>query len=230
MPNTVCSHDMHPDARPDTMPDAKCGTKEMILLTALRLFARRGFDAVSVSMIADELGMVKSALYKHYKSKREIFESILTRMRETDEAGAQANDVPTDTLQNAPDSYAGTQLSAVRAFTETMFIHWTQDPFASLFRQMLTVEQYRSEEMAALYEQYLCGGPLAYMADLFAEITGDRANAESLALAYYAPMFMLYALADRTADKASVRAKLLGHTDRFFAKLRADYPALSDRA
>ena len=35
-------------------------TKEKILLTALRLFARDGYEAVSVSTIAGELGMTAS--------------------------------------------------------------------------------------------------------------------------------------------------------------------------
>ena len=52
-------------------------TKERILESALRLFARDGYEAVSVSMIAGELGMTKGALYKHYKSKRDIFDSIV---------------------------------------------------------------------------------------------------------------------------------------------------------
>ena len=43
-------------------------TKEKILMTALRLFARDGYEAVSVSMIAGELGITKGALYKHYKN------------------------------------------------------------------------------------------------------------------------------------------------------------------
>ena len=46
-------------------------TKEKILFTALRLFARDGYEAVSVSAIAGELGMTKGALYKHYKNKRD---------------------------------------------------------------------------------------------------------------------------------------------------------------
>lgn len=43
-------------------------TKERILMTALGLFARDGYEAVSVSRIAGELGMTKGALYKHYKN------------------------------------------------------------------------------------------------------------------------------------------------------------------
>ena len=40
-------------------------TKENILIVALRLFAKDGYEAVSVSRIASELGMTKGALYKH---------------------------------------------------------------------------------------------------------------------------------------------------------------------
>ena len=50
--------------------------KKKILVAALRLFAVNGYEAVSVSQIAGELGMTKGALYKHYKNKRDIFNCI----------------------------------------------------------------------------------------------------------------------------------------------------------
>ena len=52
-------------------------TKENILMAALHLFARDGYEAVSVSTIAGELGITKGALYKHYKNKRDISDSIV---------------------------------------------------------------------------------------------------------------------------------------------------------
>ena len=39
--------------------------KEEILIVALHLFARDGYEAVSVSQIAGELDMTKGALYRH---------------------------------------------------------------------------------------------------------------------------------------------------------------------
>lgn len=69
-------------------------TKENILHTALRLFARDGYEAVSVSAIAGELGMTKGALYKHYKNKRAIFDSIVERMYQIDAEHSQAYAVP----------------------------------------------------------------------------------------------------------------------------------------
>ena len=59
-------------------------TKDKIMLTALELFSKRGYKAVSVNDIAGELSLSKGALYKHYKNKREIFDSILKKMSETD--------------------------------------------------------------------------------------------------------------------------------------------------
>ena len=46
--------------------------KEEILIVALHLFARDGYEAVPVSQIAGALDMTKGALYRHYKSKRDI--------------------------------------------------------------------------------------------------------------------------------------------------------------
>ena len=54
-------------------------TKDKIMLTALELFSKRGYKAVSVNDIAGELSLSKGALYKHYKNKREIFDSILKK-------------------------------------------------------------------------------------------------------------------------------------------------------
>lgn len=56
--------------------------KEEILIVALHLFARDGYEAVSVSQIAGELDMTKGALYRHYKSKRDIFDCIVQRMKQ----------------------------------------------------------------------------------------------------------------------------------------------------
>ncbi|MDD6765188.1 MAG: helix-turn-helix domain containing protein, partial [Firmicutes bacterium] len=43
-------------------------TKEKILMTALELFARDGYEAVSVRNIAEKLDITKGALYRHFKS------------------------------------------------------------------------------------------------------------------------------------------------------------------
>lgn len=56
--------------------------KEEIMIVALHLFARDGYEAVSVSRIAGELDMTKGALYRHNKRKRDIFDCIVQRMEQ----------------------------------------------------------------------------------------------------------------------------------------------------
>ena len=59
-----------------------------------------------------------------------------------------------------------TQIQQTIAFSNAQFIYWTEDEFASCFRKMLTLEQFRNGEMSRLYHQYICSIPLDYVSDL----------------------------------------------------------------
>ena len=179
-------------------------TKEEILLAALHLFARDGYEAVSVSQIAGELGITKGALYRHYESKRDIFDHILERMEQGDGEQAQEHDMPEDEKENMPEKYEKVSLDQIVAYSKAMFVYWTEDDFASSFRKMLTLEQFRNEEMQALYQQYLAAGPAGYVKDLFESI--GIADAGTKATAFYAIMFFYYSLYD--GSSASDRKKL----------------------
>ena len=72
---------------------------------ALHLFARDGYEAVSVSQIAGELDMTKGALYRHYKSKRDIFDCIVQRMEQQDGEQAAEYDMPEDEKESMPEKY-----------------------------------------------------------------------------------------------------------------------------
>lgn len=197
-------------------------TKENILLTALRLFARDGFEAVSVSQIAGELGMVKSALYKHYKNKRDIFDSILERMDEMDCERAKKYEMPEGNMEKIVDSYKTLPFDQIRTYSKAQFQHWTEDEFPSLFRKMLTLEQFRSQEMSELYQKYLTSSPVAYMKEIFLGMVGDEEKAEQLALEFYGPIYLLYSLYDGATDKAAVTALLDTHVERFSDSLKRD--------
>ena len=180
-------------------------TGRRIMMEALRLFARDGYEAVSVESIAAAVGIRAPSLYKHYRSKRDIFDSILREMERRDAENAERFSLPTQTKEAAPGTYEGVSPEAVTAFGAQMFRYWTQDEFAAAFRRMLTVEQYRSEEMNALYHRYLGTGPLQYTAVLL--------GSEEAALALYAPMHLLYGAADRADDPERVCQLLTRYLD-----------------
>lgn len=194
-------------------------TKERILEVALKLFAQNGFEAVSVSEIAGALGMTKGALYKHYDSKRAIFDSILRSMEQRDATRAQEYSLPEGTAEEMADKYAASALADMLAYAKAQFRYWTQDDFAADFRRMLTLEQFRSAEQAQLYQQYLASGPVEYMAELFAANGID--NAQEAAVAFYAPMFLLYSIYDTAEDKAAVLNLLDNCLDTVARRIKA---------
>ena len=100
-------------------------TKEKILMTALQLFARNGYEAVSVRTIAEELGITKGALYRHYKNKRDIFDSIVERMFQIDAKRANDYQMPAETYEVMPDSYQNTSLEDIQTYTIEQLKFWT---------------------------------------------------------------------------------------------------------
>jgi AcrR family transcriptional regulator len=52
-------------------------TRQQILDTAQRLFAELGYDATSLQMIADEMGLTKAAVYYHFRAKSDILHAAM---------------------------------------------------------------------------------------------------------------------------------------------------------
>ena len=192
--------------------------KEEILIVALHLFARDGYEAVSVSQIAGELDMTKGALYRHYKSKRDIFDCIVQRMEQRDGEQATEYDMPQENKEKIPEKYEEVSFDDFVECSKSMFEYWTEDDFASSFRKMLTIEQFRSEEMQNLYQQYLVSGPAEYVKDLFKNM-GIK-NPEEKAVKFYANMFFYYSMYDGAADKAKAKRQFEQMMDKIAEEMK----------
>ena len=192
--------------------------KEEILIVALHLFARDGYEAVSVSQIAGELDMTKGALYRHYKSKRDIFDCIVQRMEQQDSEQARQNEVPEESIEKVPEEYQNVSVEDFVGYSKSMFEYWTEDDFASSFRKMLTLEQFRNEEMQKLYQQYLVSGPAEYVKDLFKNM--EIKNPQEKAVKFYANMFFYYSMYDGAADKAKAKRQFEQTMDKIAEEMK----------
>ena len=192
--------------------------KEEILIVALHLFARDGYEAVSVSQIAGELDMTKGALYRHYKSKRDIFDCIVQRMERQDSEQARQNEVPEESIEKVPEEYQNVSVEDFVGYSKSMFEYWTEDDFASSFRKMLTIEQFRSEEMQNLYQQYLVSGPAEYVKDLFKNM--EIKNPEEEAVKFYANMFFYYSVYDGATDKTKAKCQFEYMLDKIVEEMK----------
>ena len=55
----------------------KGNTRDEILNVALDLFSVNGYEATSISQIADAVGIRKASLYSHFGSKQEILDNVV---------------------------------------------------------------------------------------------------------------------------------------------------------
>ncbi|WP_032381475.1 TetR/AcrR family transcriptional regulator [Rhodococcoides fascians] len=63
--------------------------RHLIVKAAVRVFSRKGFAETSIQEIAEAAGMVPTAVYYHFASKEELFESALGYAMDASSAAAQ---------------------------------------------------------------------------------------------------------------------------------------------
>jgi AcrR family transcriptional regulator len=54
--------------------------QDQIVQAALKIIARQGFQHLSIAAVADEVGVVPSAIYRHYGSKEEVLDAALEQV------------------------------------------------------------------------------------------------------------------------------------------------------
>ena len=196
-------------------------TKQRILDKALELFSTQGYDSVSVGEIAKAVGIKAPSLYNHFPSKQAIFDAIL-------ESTAAQYEADTDRInihvQNAAqDIPVFTEITADALFEKArqIFEYSLHNETISRFRRMMTIEQFRSPELAALYSKRYVERVLDYHAGIFrALIAAGEIIAEdpdTLAMMYVAPVLTLIGICDRQPERESeCLEKLQNHVRLFF--------------
>ena len=55
-------------------------TKDRILMAALDMFSQNGYSGTNIRELTASLGMGKSSMYRHFKSKEEIWNKLLDEL------------------------------------------------------------------------------------------------------------------------------------------------------
>ena len=121
--------------------------KEEILFAALQLAAEKGLRAVSMSMIAEKVGMKKPSLYNHFASKEELVREIYLFLREKAKRDGNVSafaaetlpDLPAEELlQTATENYLRiTESAEMQTFYKVLYSERT---FSEIAAQILTEE------------------------------------------------------------------------------------------
>ena len=142
-------------------------TKQRILEKALELFSAKGYDSVSVGEIAKSVGIKAPSLYNHFPSKQAIFDAIVQSTAAQYEADTDKIDIHVQDVQK--DIPIFTEITADTLFEKVrqIFEYSLHNETISRFRRMMTIEQFRSSELAALYSERYAERILNYHADIF---------------------------------------------------------------
>ncbi|HTX61573.1 MAG TPA: TetR/AcrR family transcriptional regulator [Methanobacterium sp.] len=79
-----------------TDTEQKTETEEKILDAALKVFARKGYDAATTRSIAEESGFTEMTLFRKFGTKKNLFEQVMNRGNQQIEKDAEKLFLPGD--------------------------------------------------------------------------------------------------------------------------------------
>lgn len=171
-------------------------TKARILDAALVSFAENGYKGTNLRDLAAGLGLSKSALYRHYESKEDIWNAVLDQM----EAYYVAR-------FGSPEKIPPVPKDCQELFTMTMrMLDFTMhDKKVILTRQLLLTEQFRDERARHFANLHFLTGTQEMYARIFVKMMEagilKQDDPEMLAFAFTSPITALIHYCDREPEK-----------------------------
>ncbi|MEL7662103.1 TetR/AcrR family transcriptional regulator [Acetobacterium wieringae] len=197
-------------------------TKERIVYISLELFAQKGFSGVSVRDIASVVGVRESGLYKHFKNKQDILDSIMVIMKERIELVYQENEVPEVMTEDVAAAYKELSLEKLCEISWNLFSLFTKDPLVSNFRRLLMREKFGNEQIARQYGESYLLGVVRKQGKTFAKLVEGKffreENPEIIALQFYGPILLLFQQYDCNPENEEQIKGYLNEHIRAFGK------------
>ena len=192
-------------------------TKQEILKASLELFSVQGFEATSISQIADAVGIRKASLYSHFDSKQAILDAIVKEVLEQygkHSIFARAN------WEKDAGNLPLTADEAVRMI-QGQIRYILHDPTIQRARKMLVIEQFQNPELAKLQTKQNYSDVLAYFTGLIQILIRKGVLAEddpeTMAAQFCLPISVWINLCDREPEREKeVMALVEKHIRQFF--------------
>ena len=196
-------------------------TRQRILDKALELFSERGYDSVSVGEIAKAVGIKAPSLYNHFPGKQAIFDAIIESTAIRYEEDTDRIDIHVQDVQRDVPVFTEITEHVLFEKVRQVFEYSLHDETISRFRRMMTIEQFRSPELAALYSRRYVERVLNYHAGIFRALIASgeicAEDPDALAMMYVAPVVTLIGICDRQPEREEeCLEKLRNHVSLFF--------------
>ena len=198
----------------------KSSTKDQILEVSLDLFSVNGYEATSISQIADAVGIRKASLYSHYASKLEILDAVVESVLN----GYYDHSIFANADWEDPEFIKdkkgmGAEDAAKMIQGQVRYI--LHDPDINRGRKMLMIEQFRNDELARLQTKINYEDILKYFEGMIGFLIRENklrdADTEIMAAQLSSPITVWINLCDREPDREDEVMELVHrHVIRFF--------------
>ena len=131
-------------------------TKEKIFDVAIDLFARKGFDAVSLREIAEAAGIKKATLYYYFTSKDEILEQVFGYSTERWNQSKMGRWSDSD---EAESQIVAMGLDGFMAMADGVSRSWMGDARMEKIMRISLIELYHNEQMRKFFLEFFGSGP-----------------------------------------------------------------------
>lgn len=188
-------------------------TKEKILFQALDLFSKYGYSDVTMKNVADKVGIKAPSIYKHFKSKEEIFYTILENaIVRLDERIHDVDDYKI--VKNGKLSLNLEKLAI------DIFKYLLHDEYVSRVRKMISIEMYKNPEAMKIYVDKFIEKPMIKQEELinYFGLCGYD-DVKVLSTIFYSPILLAVKLHDSNPDSEEELIDLLKNTYKKLEKV-----------
>nr|WP_291235487.1 TetR/AcrR family transcriptional regulator [Frisingicoccus sp.] len=190
---------------------SKPSTRDKILDAALILFSEKGYDGVGVDLIGENAGIKGPSLYRHFKGKEDILNSLIEKV----EAYYELNFGSENHIDRIPESMEELLTFSMERIRFTM-----HDEMLQKIRRILVIEQFRNPRIAELTSKHHMDGLQGMFQKIFEAMMETKIlkmdDAETMSLEFVAPVSLLIHTYDRQPEReAEVMEKIKKHFEHF---------------
>ena len=195
-------------------------TKQEILDAALELFSVKGFEATSLSTIADTVGIRKASLYSHFENKQAILDALVKDVLEQYAAHSIFAGAAPEKPAGEEGEHALTPDTAAQMI-QGQIRYILHDPHISKARKMLLSEQFQNPELAKLQTKQNYTDVLQHFTGLMKHLIRQGVlmedDPEIMAAQFCLPISVWINLCDREPDREQEVMELVErHIRQFF--------------
>lgn len=193
-------------------------TKDLILSKSLQLFSENGYSGTSVRTIAGAVGLRESAIYNHFKSKKDLLGEIVNKFGQSSTGLNLLTDELIDQLSSP--------LNFMKLFSNQLLKNWSGENEILFFKLVLKENGREINGKKVSINSYIEESKIVW-GMIFSEMITHKfikkGDPQIYANEFIAPLFFIrltYLADEKNIDKKSAEKRAAEHAEFFWESVK----------